>query len=204
MQNSLKTVGGFAMGTIHESPEWITTLNTSTNASFDTALTTFNTFEDTPTPHPPPTPRIPYSLPSIPSPASTFLHGIYMPEIESLLQHPRQGFSDKMVEIHTLSLRQFVAICLLGQHTKSHTEPFLRFDPILSPTATGPGCPTASRFRVILKDSFVLSGIELVAHADEYGPTDARKRNKKTCVFGCLERVSVQPGVEKMVRQACV
>jgi hypothetical protein len=106
-----------------------------------------------------------------------------------------------MVEIHTLSLRQFVAICLLGQHTKSHTEPFLRFDPILSPTATGPGCPTASRFRVILKDSFVLSGIELVAHADEYGPTDARKRNKKTCVFGCLERVSVQPGVEKMVRQ---
>lgn len=116
--------------------------------------------------------------------------------------------------ITTMSLKQFIAICLLGHHRKGHSRPFLRIEPVSpgSTPTTSPGSTLTSvtnsdrpltqtsTFRVLIEDSILLSGVSLISHDDEFPAADARKRNNKTCVFGCVEQVEIDGRVVK-VRQ---
>lgn len=192
------------------SPEWLTPSGprSSTCSSTTTDNNKTSLKFDTPTPVPVSnTHRIRRFLPSTP-PSS--LDTIYSRELETLL-HPSGPFHDSTIT--HLSLRQFIAICLLGHHCKSHSRPFLRIEPVpASPgsassfagsssrgTATSPG-DTGTSFRVLIKDSILLSGLTLISHDDEFPTKDARKRNNKTCVFGCMDAVEINGQMEN-VRQ---
>jgi hypothetical protein len=136
---------------------------------------------------------------------------IYLRELSQLRTRTRAtaGTDASQVELTTLSLREFIAMALLAHHCKTpaRADGFLQTEPISPSTSSVPDTPDtpgtapATMFKIIIQGGICLQGIILIAHNDEFPSRgDIRKRNNKTCVFGCVENVTVD-GQERMVRQ---
>jgi len=129
-----------------------------------------------------------------PTPGPPMTLDIYLRELGHLITRTRTtSGGTSQVDLTSLSLREFIAMALLGHHCKApRAEGFLQ----TQPTAGDP-----MTFKIVIQGGILVQGITLIAHEDEFPSGDIRKRNNKTCVFGCFENVTLPNGQERMVRQ---